>query len=158
MPDDKPTDTKAEIANLLLIVVGAHLRAETADRPLAYRLRERIHAWLEKHAAGLNVPLYPVVCSDILYMKDETLQGRPTISLGGPGVNALSAYFHDKLGPAGLAENEMVIQLDPEFVDLRVCVWGMNHDRTVDALEQFVRRFLDPFLRAVATQVEPQEE
>src|SRR5688572_23774540 len=119
MSQESQSGAKAESTNLLLIVVGAHLRAETADRPLAYRLRERMHAWLEKHAVGLNVPLYPVVCSDIWYMNQEAFHTRPTISLGGPGVNALSAYFHDKLGPAALSENRMVIQLDPAFVDLR---------------------------------------
>ena len=81
----------------MLIVVGAHLRAEVADRPLAYRLRERIHAWLEKFGTGMNVPIMPVVCTDIWYMNQEPLQNRPTISLGGPGVNALSAYYGQKL-------------------------------------------------------------
>ena len=64
---------RADGANLLLIVVGAHLRAEVADRPLAYRLRERIHAWLEKYGPGINVGLIPVVCSDVWYMNQEAL-------------------------------------------------------------------------------------
>ncbi|MCX5661205.1 MAG: hypothetical protein NTW19_16080 [Planctomycetota bacterium] len=145
-------------SNLLMIVVGAHLRAEVADRPLAYRLRERIHAWLEKHAAGLNVPLSPVVCTDVWYLNQEALQQRPTLSLGGPGINALSRYYFQKL-PASITGNEqVVIQLDPEMTDLRVCVWGMNHEQTVVALEQFVHDHLDSFLRAVVTQVEPQDE
>lgn len=141
----------------MLIVVGAHLRAEVADRPLAYRLRERIHAWLERFGTGINVPLVPVVCSDIWYMNQEALQQRPTISLGGPGVNALSAYYGQKLPAAVVRENEMVIQLDPEFTDLRVCIWGMNHDLTIAALELFIRKYLDGYLRAVITQVEPEE-
>jgi hypothetical protein len=37
-------------------------------------------------------------------------------------------------------------------------VWGRNHELTVRALEQFDARYLDPYLRAVATQVEPQAE
>lgn len=49
----------------------------------------------------------------------------------------------------------MIIQLDPEFVDLRVCVWGMNHELTIAALDHFVAKYLDGYLRAVATQVEP---
>lgn len=142
----------------MLIVVGSHLRAEVADRPLAYRLRERISAWLEKFALHIDPPVLPVVCSDIWYVNQESLHGRPTISVGGPGVNALSAYFNDKL-PAGVVRRDnMVIQLDPEFVDLRACVWGMNHDSTVDALEFFCREYMDGYLRAVATQVEPKEE
>lgn len=145
-------------ASLLLIVVGSHLRAEVADRPLAYRLRERIGAWLEKFAAEVDPPVLPVVCGDIWYVNQEALQHRPTISLGGPGVNALSAYFNDKLPSGVVRDEQMVIQLDPEFVDLRVAIWGMNHQQTVDALELFVRDYMDGYLRAVATQVEPKEE
>jgi len=146
------------VSGLLLIVVGSHLRAEVADRPLAYRLRERISAWLEKFARDVDPPVWPVVCSDIWYVNQESLHGRPTISLGGPGVNALSAYFNDKL-PTGVVRNDQkVIQLDPEFVDLRVSIWGMNHDLTVDTVEHFCREYLDGYLRAVATQVEPKEE
>lgn len=145
-------------AGLLLIVVGSHLRAEVADRPLAYRLRERIAAWLEKFAVDVDPPVLPVVCGDIWYVNQESLQHRPTISLGGPGVNALAAYFNDKL-PSGVVRDEkMVIQLDPDYVDLRVSIWGMNHDLTVDALELFVRQYMSDYLKAVATQVEPMEE
>jgi hypothetical protein len=175
MSDESQDESQAsqspgvDATNLLLIVVGAHLRAEMADRPLAYRLRERVHAWLEKFGAGINVGVVPVVCSDVWYMNQEALHGRPTISLGGPGVNALSAYYFKKLqtapgiatpsapgGPGG--DTQVFIQLDPEFIDLRVCIWGMNHDLTVDALELFTRKHLDGYLRAVATQVEPQDD
>lgn len=145
-------------SHLLLIVVGAHLRAEVADRPLAYRLRERMHAWQEKHAAGLNVPLAPVVCTDVWYLNTDALQNRPTISLGGPGVNALSRYFHDKLASSITGSDDIVIQLDPEMTDLRVSIWGMNHEQTVVALERFVHDHLDAYLRAVVTQVEPDDE
>jgi hypothetical protein len=100
----------------------------------------------------------PVVCSDIWYMNQEALHQRPTISLGGPGVNALSQYYAEKLTPAVVRENKIILQLDPEFTDLRVCIWGMNHSLTVDAVELFYRKYLDGYLRAVATQVEPQDE
>jgi len=159
MADEAPTpEHQDESPNLMLIVVGSGLRAETADRPLAYRLRERIHAWLERFGASLNIPLVPVVCSDLWYLQQENLSGRPTISLGGPGVNALSHEFFEKLNPAVVRNDEILIQLDPEFIDLRVCIWGRNHAMTVDALEMFVRKYLDGYLRAVATQVEPREE
>jgi hypothetical protein len=156
--ESTPESNQIDASGLMFIVVGAHLRAEVADRPLAYRLRERIHAWLERFGSGMNVPLVPVVCSDIWYMNQEALLLRPTISLGGPGVNALSAYFGQKLPTAVVRENQIVIQLDPEFTDLRACIWGMNHQLTVDALELFVSKYLDGYLRAVATQVEPEEE
>ncbi len=145
-------------ANLLLIVVGAHLRAEMADRPLAYRLCERVRTWMEKYGAGLVPPVLPLVCSDIWYINDQDLQSLPTISLGGPGVNALSAYFHDKLKTAVARDEHYLIQLDAEFVDLRASIWGSNNETTVEALDYFVSHYLDGYLRAVATQVEPKAD
>ncbi len=142
-------------ANLLLIVVGAHLRAETADRPLAYRLRQCIEQWIQRHGSQLASPIVPIVCCDVWYMNQAALQRRPTISLGGPGVNALSGFYAAKLNPAVVRDNQMLIQLDPEFVDLRVCVWGMDHPLTVTALDHFTDKYLPAYLRAVATQVEP---
>jgi hypothetical protein len=145
------------VTDLMLIVVGAHLRAEMADRPLAYQLKQRIDQWLDRHRRGMNISLTPVVCSDIWYVNNEPLQSRPTISIGGPGVNGLSAYFRQKLHDAMVRENQIVIQLDPEFTDLRVSVWGMDHALTVEAMDLFMTRFLESYLRAVLTQVEPQE-
>lgn len=145
-------------SELLLIVTGAHLRAETADRPLAYHLRTLVRSWLRRHAQGLNVRLVPVVCCDIWYLNQQVLQKRPTISIGGPGVNALSAFFYQKAGPPALQDQQVVIQMDPEWVDLRVCLWGVDHERTRQAVSVFAARFLDGFLRAAVTQVEPQAE
>ncbi len=161
MADEETTlNPQDDPSSLMLVVVGAHLRAEVADRPLAYRLRDRVNAWLERHAPGLNIPIVPIVCSDIWYMNQESLQHRPTISIGGTGVNALSAYWwsQKKVSSADIDENQPIIQLDPEFTDLRVAIWGMNHDMTVNALEFFIRKHLDGYLRAVVTQVEPLED
>ncbi len=144
-----------DAGSALLIVTGAHLRAEQADRPLAYLLRDKVRAWIEQHGANMASRFEPLVCSDIWYVNHEPLQTRPTVSIGGPGVNALTAYYAQKLDPAMLAEHKMIIQLDPEFVHLRVAVWGVNHELTVQALEVFISRYLDSYLRAVATQVEP---
>lgn len=144
-------------SHLLLIVVGAHLRAEVADRPLANRLCEHIHRWLTEHREELGEPFEPVVCSDVWYVNHASLQKRPTISVGGPGVNALSAYFAERLESALVKENRIMIQLDPEFVDLRASVWGMDHALTAQALGLFTRKYLDAYLRAVATQVEPKD-
>ena len=143
-------------SSLVLIVVGAHLRAEIGDRPLANRLRDRIGKWLlEQCPPGTAPPCVPLVCCDVWYLNHEPLHRRPTISLGGPGVNALSAYLYRKLRTVFAREEHLIIQLDPEFTDLRACLWGMTHELTVDALNLFDQKYLDPFLRAVATQVEP---
>ena len=37
-------------------------------------------------------------------------------------------------------------------------IWGMNHELTVQALDTFQQRYLDGFLRAVGTQVEPKHD
>ncbi len=162
MPPDEEDNLSSEVpenlSSLLLIVVGAHLRAEVADRPLAYRLLDCVHTWLGDHADELAVEIQPVVCSDVWYVNQPALQRRPTISLGGPGVNALSAYYAQKLPAALVHEDRMMIQLDPEFVDLRVCTWGVDHENTVRVLDVFLSKYLDAFLRAVATQVEPHSD
>ena len=97
-----------DAGRLLLIVVGAHLRAEVGDRPLAYRLAEAIRGWIDRQEAALGIPLVPVVCCDIWYLNQEALQHWPTISLGGPGVNALSAYFAQKLSPTLVRDDQLV--------------------------------------------------
>jgi hypothetical protein len=145
-----------DVAHLVLIVTGAHLRAEIADRPLAYQLRTRIEDWVQQHSGKLEQPIAAVVCSDVWYLNQQELQRHPTISLGGPGVNALSAYLFKKLTAAYVREDDMIVQLDPEYVDLRACVWGRDHEQTVAALNLFTQRFLDGYLRAVVTQVEPE--
>jgi hypothetical protein len=73
-------------ARRVLVVVGSTLRAEELDRPLGYFLRQRIEqAW--DAAAG---PVQVLVIADFRWLHEEALQALPTISVGGPGVNALA--------------------------------------------------------------------
>jgi len=100
-------------SNAVLIVVGSHLRAEEGDRPLAYLLRRRIVAWRREHAAQLNVPLTPIVCTDLWYLNHEHLQQRPTVCIGGPGVNAYAALSIQQV--EGAAEPELPdLEAEPE--------------------------------------------
>jgi len=160
VPDDSPIKPATDERQLVLIVVGSSLRAEEADRPLAYRLLRRIEAWAKRHREQMTVRMQPVICTDLWYINHADLQKRPTICLGGPGVNALSAYFAQHLpdDQKNQPDPRVLIQIDPDFTDLRVCVWGSDHDLTVKGLQLFNRRYLDGFLRAVATQVEPSED
>lgn len=135
----------------MLIVTGAHLRAEVGDRPLAYMLREEIERRLANRF-GDDAPLDPVVCSDVWRLNDESISTRPTISIGGPGVNALSAFLGDKLASVFVVEDQLLIQADLEWNDLSVCVWGMDHERTIAAVQSFVERYLDAFLDASIAQ------
>lgn len=158
--------------NAVLIVVGSHLRAEQRDRPMAYGLRTRIEHWRDRHAEQLDVPLTPLVCTDLWYLNHQDLQRRPTICLGGPSVNALAAINANqsddrreaseggdepRLEPEGV-EPRVTIMIDPDFTHLRVGVWGTDTELTAKGLELFCDRYLDDYLRACVTQVEPKTD
>jgi hypothetical protein len=134
---------------LILIVTGAHLKAEASDRPLAYGLRKRMCDWLARNAMPED-PQSPrvVVCSDVWYLNNEPLRSRPTVSIGGPGVNALSAYLGDKLPSAFAIENALLIQADLDFVDVVACCWGRDQDSTAAAVEAFADKYLTDFMTA----------
>ena len=153
--------------NAVLIVVGSHLRAEERDRPLAYGLRTRIEHWREMHEGQLDVPLPPLVCTDLWYLNHADLQRRPTICIGGPGVNALAAInanqSEDQEGfvpepEPQPGEARVTIMIDPDFTHLRVGVWGTNTQLTEKGIELFCDRYLDAYLRACVTQVEPKTD
>jgi hypothetical protein len=152
-PDAEPG---LDPAYLVLIVVGAHLRAEVADRPLAYRLRDQVEAWVAQQRDSLATPIRPVVCSDIWYLNHSVLHSRPTVSIGGPGVNALSSHFARSIAGRDDNDQQVILQIDPEFTDLRVSIWGTDHELTAKGVDLFVKDYLEGFLKAVATQVEPE--
>jgi hypothetical protein len=134
---------------LILIVTGAHLMAEAADRPIAYGLRQAILRWLAAHDEA-DDPERPriVVCSDVWYLNNDPLRSRPTVSIGGPGVNALSAYLADKLPNAFSIEDVLAVQADLDFVEPVVCCWGATAANTAAAVEAFTERYLDGFMEA----------
>jgi len=139
---------------LLLIVTGSTLRAEEMDRPLGYYLKQRIEQCLSEATAtghqGLADYLVRVV-ADFRWIHDEPLQSLPTISLGGPGVNALSHRWLEEV-PVSLAFSERYfIQMDPELAEPRASVWGMDNSTTQIAVSVFVDRFLPRFLERCAT-------
>jgi hypothetical protein len=135
----------------LLIVTGAHLRSEVGDRALAYMLRDEILTRLESRFPD-GPPIDPVVCSDVWRLNDESLRETPTISIGGPGVNALTAYLGDKLSSVFVIEDRLIIQADLEFDDITACCWGMDHELTISAVEAFIERYLDGFIDATLRQ------
>jgi hypothetical protein len=145
---------KGSPIRLLLIVTGSTLRAEEMDRPLGYYLKQRIEHALSEAAAtgrrGLDDYLVRVV-ADFRWIHDEPLQALPTISLGGPGVNALAHRWLEDV-PISLAYSERYfIQMDPELTEPRVSIWGMDNITTQIAVSVFVDRFLSRFLERCAT-------
>jgi hypothetical protein len=124
------------------------------DRPLGYYLKQKIeHALGEADATGLDgVDDYSVrVVADFRWIHDEALQRLPTISLGGPGVNALAHKWLEEV-PVSLAYSEQYfIQMDPNLAEPRVSIWGMDNATTQIAVAVFLDRFLPRFLTRCAT-------
>ncbi len=141
-PENEPTDAD----RLLLIVVGAHLRAEQTDRPLGYRLRDSVLRWQAGHPEA--DPLRPVLCTDLWYLNAQDLMAQPTISVGAPELNAVSAMFANRLPTALVVDQSLQVQLDPEFVTLRACVWGVDARATASGVDIFETRYLNTFLRS----------
>lgn len=145
MPDDAPNQQE-----MLLIVVGAHLEAERRDRPLAYRLREHVLRWNDKQIADdcIDQPLSPLVLTDVWYLNNEPLLSRPTIAVGDPEHNAATAFLASRLPVGFVIDNALQVHIDQEYVDLRACLWGVSTGAIASAVDLFIERYLDSFLRA----------
>jgi hypothetical protein len=145
---------KGTPVRLLLVVTGSTLRAEELDRPLGYYLKQRIEQELRDAAASGRGDLanYVVrVIADFRWIHDEPLQNLPTISLGGPGVNALAHRWLEEV-PVSMAYSERYfIQMDPDLAEVRASIWGMDNTTTQIAVSVFVDRFLPRFLERCAT-------
>jgi hypothetical protein len=126
------------------IVGGAHLRAEVGDRPTAYALRARL-----AEALGDACGLVPVVLSDVWYLNDDRLRTRPTISIGAPAVNALTAHLADRVPSAFVSDGVLMVQLDVGLEDLTACCWGVDSAVTAAAVGVFCDRYLARYARAL---------
>ncbi|HNB59633.1 MAG TPA: hypothetical protein PL072_01975 [Phycisphaerales bacterium] len=149
--DDEFADegTEIDVDALVLIVVGAHPKAEMFDRTIAYRLRQRMIGWLDQRfPTGGPRPLLPLVCSDVWYLNDQSLRERPAVAVGGPGVNALSAYLADKLPSAFVIDDVLMVQMDLEQHQNIACCWGLSPSDTSSAVDVFTDRYLDAFMRS----------
>jgi hypothetical protein len=131
----------------ILIVVGTSLRAEEADRPLGYFLKQRIEQAVQ---AGDGPSRLVYVVADLRWLHDESLQNLPTVSLGGPGVNLLTHRWVEELPVAMAVDERFYIQMDPDLDELHVSLWGMDHDETQVAVGAFERRYLPKFLEQCA--------
>ena len=81
---------------------------------------------------------------------DQALRTRPTIAIGAPEVNAATAYLASRVPTRFAMEGSYRIQLDPEYIERRVCLWGTTTRTTTEALDQFIQRYLDDFLQEVS--------
>ena len=137
---------------MLLIVTGSTLRAEEVDRPLAYYLKQQVEARLEADGTAPE-DLPPVrVIADFRWLHEEPLQRLPTISIGGPGVNALAQKWLEDLPVSLAVDDQYYIQMDPDLDEPRASIWGMDNPTTQIAASAFVLKFLPKFLaRATET-------
>ncbi|MCC6322005.1 MAG: hypothetical protein IT438_11290 [Phycisphaerales bacterium] len=138
---------------MIPIVVGAHPRAEHTDRPIAYRLRELMNLWLANHAEHLPDPLTPIVVTDVWYLNDAALRERPSVSVGGPNVNAFTAYLADKLPSAFTIDDVLTVQMDLAMSDVLAACWGTGSPDTLRAVDAFCERYLDQFMDAAVNEV-----
>lgn len=152
-----PQAAQAAGESLLLIVTGSTIAAEMRDRPLAYRLRERVMQWIDaasqekSNANGMAAALcelQPVVCSDLWYLNARELAERPAIAVGEPASNAATALISSRLPTAFVIESSLRVHLDPEYIDLRAAIWGVNASATAAAIDLFAERYLSEFLAA----------
>lgn len=145
IPHATPIPDPTNPASALPIVVGGHLRAEVEDRPTAIALRDALIA-----RAPVGFPLAPVVVTDLWYLNSDPLRAQPTISVGRPEVNALSAYLADKLPSVLAIDDRLIVQLDPDLTDPAASCWGTDAASTAEAVHTFLDRWADVFLRAAA--------
>jgi hypothetical protein len=144
-----PADLPFTTEELLLVVVGAHLRSEIADRPLGERLVRLIRDWQATVLEAGDTALLPVVCTDVWFLNDRALMQQPCIAIGEPGHNAATAYYAARLPKVYVIEDVCAVQFDPENLDGSVCIWGNDARGTEAGFEAFVARHLDRYLRAI---------
>src|SRR5437764_899273 len=137
-------------ARSLFIVTGSTLRAEELDRPLAYYLKQRIEQY---PAATAPSPgrFRVLVVADFRWIHEKQLQGLPTISLGGPGVNALARDWLEVVPVTLAVDEQYYIQMDPDLEEVRASIWGMDNTTTQIAVAVFLERFLPRFLEHCAS-------
>ena len=141
-------------ARLILIVAGSTLRAEELDRParLLPQAAGGTRAGPTPGRTGLDETHAKVlVLADFRWMNDKPLQALPTLSVGGPGVNAVAHRWFEELPFTYAVDEQFCIQMDPELVEARASIWGMDNPTTQIAVSIFVERFLNRFLDRAAT-------
>lgn len=133
----------------IILVTGSHLAAEVSDRPLAYHLRSLIVQELERTETEPLPPDDIVVCSDLWYLNNAALRERPTISVGGPTVNALTASWAESLPSVFAIDQVLIVQGDWSQDPPVAAIWGVHTAATARAIEAFREKYLADFLSAV---------
>ncbi|MFI5235558.1 MAG: hypothetical protein ACHQXA_07610 [Gemmatimonadales bacterium] len=112
----------------VVLVFGATGRAASRDRALALRLQDEV----------VQRGRRAVVVSDEVYDDHPALHGGAVISVGGPGVNRVSAELLPALPAVWAQEERVFVQSAPEGAQPGAVVWGMDADATADAVDAFI--------------------
>ncbi len=124
------------------VVVAAELDGDAPDRRSAVRLKGEI----DRRGAG-HPYRRAVLVRDLAWFETPLFHAAPTIAIGGPGVNGVSARFGQELPTVWTAEDRSLIQAEFRESVPRVTLWGMDAAATGDAVEAFINRgWLDEFL------------
>lgn len=129
----------------VVLVTGSGISAEERDRPLAYWLKQEIDRRGSGHPYRRGV-----VVGDVWYLENRIFHLNPTVAIGGPGANALSAELVSQLPGVWSLEDRAFVQADLEGDPKRACLWGMDLGATSAAVEAFMQRgHLDRLLERI---------
>jgi hypothetical protein len=142
-----------DLSRLVLVVVGSGLEAELEDRQTAYAVARALNESLDDAVDGPGGTLRSVVCTDLWYLNTPQARTAPTIAVGGPERNALTAHLTTQLArPIGVDGQWIVQTPEPEgtgLEDLVACLWGVSGDETARAVGEFIDHLLDDFVESV---------
>jgi hypothetical protein len=129
----------------VIIVTGSEIRAEERDRPTAYRLKEEI----DRRSDGQPFRR-AVVVGDAWFLDHRVFHLNPSIAVGGPGVNGLTAELSQQVPVVWTQDQRSYVQVDFENPAKRAALWGVDAEATMLAVQTFVSRgFLDDLLRRI---------
>jgi hypothetical protein len=147
----------ADAAAKLVIVVGAHPRAELMDRAPAYWLASRLAEVWRTETGKDAEPGEILVCADLWYVNDRELVALPTIAVGAPDRNAFAAYLADKLPSVHVVDDVLMVQAEISFEAALACCWGVDAQATRRAVEVLLSKFGDTLVGAAAGLDQDQE-
>jgi hypothetical protein len=127
-------EPRPDCRSTVLLVVGSSALAQLYDGAAAARLREEIN----RHGVRTKYQFSSVVTDDALMVEPVFLRC-PTISIGGPETNKLTAKLCEQLSTDPLSTTHVRIQHGLTTKDRRVALWGSAAAETSDAVDLFVK-------------------
>lgn len=116
-------------------------------RPVAYALREQALAWRGERGERIREA---IVCSDVWWLSNDDLRHSPTVAIGPPETNALTAFLASRVPSAFTVADRLAVLIDLDLHEPWVCCWGDARIEGSDkaAVDAFAERYLTHFLTA----------